>query len=75
MRREALGCAGMSEDSAVVGATAVERVAGMIQLGERGIPTAATQTLLDASWVEPTTTGSQRARSEVGSINRSAGVP
>ncbi len=46
------GCAGMHEDAAMIGTTAVDRVTALINLGERGIPRLATRTLIDATWVE-----------------------
>ncbi len=48
----AQGCQGMHEDADIIGATAVERVTAMIQLGERGIPAVASRTLINATWVE-----------------------
>ncbi len=47
-----LGCQGMREDAAAVGAAAVKRLAAMVHLGERGVPAVATRTLIDATWVE-----------------------
>lgn len=44
--------AGMHEDAARIGAMAVERVAALIQLGDRGVPAMATRTLIDATWVD-----------------------
>lgn len=50
---ETLGCPGMYEDARLVGASAVERVAALIHLGERGVPALASRTLIDATWINP----------------------
>lgn len=60
----ASGYAGMDENAPLVGATAAERLATLIQLGERGVPSVATRTLIDAAWVEGRTARSLAANVE-----------
>lgn len=46
-------CLGMHEDPENVGATAVEKIVGLIHIGERGIPAIASRTLIESSLFEP----------------------
>jgi len=50
----AINCPVMHEDPQTVGATAVERLTSLIHIGERGIPTTASRTLIDATWIDAT---------------------
>jgi len=45
------GLSGMSENAPMVGAVAVDRLAALLHLGEVGIPSVVTHTLLESHWV------------------------
>lgn len=52
------GFSGMNEAASLIGATAIERVAALIHLGETGVPGVVTRTLLESAWVQGRTTHS-----------------
>lgn len=59
------GYSGMNESASIVGATAVERLAALIHLGETGVPTVVTRTLLESTWCQGRTTRADAAIASV----------
>ena len=57
--------AGIEEQPAEIGATAIEQLAGMIQRGEKGVPAVPKVTMIDGRWIGGRTVRSRAPRSRV----------
>ncbi len=68
---EAAGFSGMDENAPTVGATAVERLAALLHLGETGVPAVVTRTLLESTWFAGRTTRRAGATPETAGTERS----